>query len=240
MTTAPIMLRGATKHAYFMINSEIQAHATLEIEVYRVDSGLEGTCRIYALTALAQQTQNEPQPWQTYNHFSDDRKHVPSFRCGFSGRRWQSSYADHLNWCRGVTPAARRAETQARREALFRCAPKVIIPTKKRSSVQTRKLCTCEDWNNDGKYGVVLNGTTVLQPNYGTYSECKKLMKTLTSCIGSNQPSAKKPTKNTCTCEDWNKDGSFGVVLKGKVLRPNYGTYAKCMKFSKTLANCLK
>ena len=44
--------------------------------------------------------------------------------------------------------------------------------------------------------------------------------------------------KNKCSCEDWNNDGRFGVVLDRRVLRSNYGTYAQCMNFADTLKEC--
>ena len=46
--------------------------------------------------------------------------------------------------------------------------------------------------------------------------------------------------KNKCTCEDWNNDGAYGVVLGRRVLRSNYGTYAQCMSFAGTLKECLE
>jgi len=44
--------------------------------------------------------------------------------------------------------------------------------------------------------------------------------------------------KNKCTCEDWDNDGRFGVVLDRRVLRSNYGTYTQCMNFADTLKEC--
>ena len=57
------------------------------------------------------------------------------------------------------------------------------------------------------------------------------------------QPPVVRPSNpvmrhNRCTCEDWNNDGRFGVVLGRKVLRSNYGTYAQCMNHADTLKEC--
>ncbi len=48
---------------------------------------------------------------------------------------------------------------------------------------------------------------------------------------------------NACTCEDWDKDGRFGVVLyKGvgspKVLKANKGHYYDCTAYKSKLSKC--
>ena len=53
------------------------------------------------------------------------------------------------------------------------------------------------------------------------------------------RPSNPVMKHNRCSCEDWNNDGEFGVVLGRKVLRSNYGTYAQCMNFADTLDECI-
>lgn len=102
-------------------------------------------------------------------------------------------------------------------------------PTKKLSG---RDRCTCEDWDKDGRYGVVLNGTTVLMPNYGTYDQCVDFKLTLGKCGASRG-------RFGCTCEDWNRDGRYGVVLNGRtILRANYGNYNQCVSYARTLPGC--
>lgn len=41
-----------------------------------------------------------------------------------------------------------------------------------------------------------------------------------------------------CTCEDWDRDGRFGVVLDGKVLKGNVGDYGTCMRNLLTIPQC--
>ena len=41
--------------------------------------------------------------------------------CGFSGRAWTSSRAQHVQWCLSANPAARKAETDARAGQLAQC-----------------------------------------------------------------------------------------------------------------------
>jgi hypothetical protein len=85
--------------------------------------------------------------------------------------------------------------------------------------------CTCEDWDDDGRYGVVLNGR-VLRGNVGSYGDCMGVANEL------------KPCTAQCTCEDWDDDGRYGVVLGGKVLRGNVGTYGECMRLANDLEQC--
>lgn len=146
-------------------------------------------------------------------------------------------------------------------------------------------LCTCEDWNNDGRFGVVKNifpkkSASVLRANIGNYYSCVSYKNTNTRdtadsyhvCEDRDQdgrfgllkyllhermakPSVIVPNhgnyyscttrknslnqckgNNLCSCEDWDKDGRFGVVKYpgvrvggGRVLSPNVGTYNQCL-----------
>jgi len=38
-----------------------------------------------------------------------------------------------------------------------------------------------------------------------------------------------------CTCEDWNHDGEFGVVLGKEIVWANYGTYQQCIELASGL-----
>jgi len=102
-------------------------------------------------------------------------------------------------------------------------------------------LCTCEDWNRDGLYGVVLNGQ-ILSANYGPYPKCMEYARSLSQCRST--PPVSKPRKpvaprNACTCEDWDRDGRYGVVLNGKtVLAPNVGSYDQCMSRARSIGQC--
>lgn len=101
-------------------------------------------------------------------------------------------------------------------------------------------LCTCEDWDKDGRFGIVKNSSKkisskVLRGNIGNYYQCV---------------SHKKKYRNTATkyhsCEDWDKDGRFGLVRyrlkdkapKGKVLKSNHGNYYKCSTYKSKLRAC--
>jgi len=44
--------------------------------------------------------------------------------------------------------------------------------------------------------------------------------------------------RNNCTCEDWDNNGRFGVVLNNKVLRSNVGSYSKCIEAAESLKEC--
>lgn len=96
-------------------------------------------------------------------------------------------------------------------------------------------LCSCEDWNDDGKFGVVKNGK-IVHANYGTYGECLEYAASLDLC----KKTAEKSVSTTCTCEDWNKDGDYGIVYSGKVLRANIGPYPECMKALMDTEQCLE
>ena len=96
--------------------------------------------------------------------------------------------------------------------------------------------CTCEDWNYDGKFGVVLKGK-ILKSNIGPYEVCMHYAATLSQCRAEDlRPD--RPPGTDCTCEDWNNDGKFGVVLKGKILKSNIGPYEVCMRYAATLSQC--
>lgn len=104
----------------------------------------------------------------------------------------------------------------------------------------TKNSCTCEDWDKNGQYGVVLNGNTVLAPNVGSLWECNQYSETLGRCSGSIEKKESGGTNLICTCEDWDKDGRFGVVLNGRVLRSNVGTRGACLKYAQTLGSCVE
>lgn len=101
--------------------------------------------------------------------------------------------------------------------------------------------CTCEDWDRDGRYGVVLS-SKILAGNYGPYAKCMQYAQSLSQCR-SAQPVAKPktppPPRNACTCEDWDRDGRFGVVLNGKtVLAPNVGSVESCKARAQAFSQC--
>ncbi len=50
--------------------------------------------------------------------------------------------------------------------------------------------------------------------------------------------SASVKSRNICTCEDWDGDKRYGVVLNNKVLKSNVGTYNRCMRVTSTLDKC--
>ncbi len=60
------------------------------------------------------------------------------------------------------------------------------------------------------------------------------------SDVASPQATPKKKGTLVCTCEDWNKDGAYGVVLGKEIITANYGPYAKCMAYAATLGVCYK
>lgn len=65
----------------------------------------EAACRAYADFAWKQQRANR------------DRK------CGYHGSRWSFDTKHHYNWCLSATMSQRRAEQDARKNALKSCAP---------------------------------------------------------------------------------------------------------------------
>ena len=108
-------------------------------------------------------------------------------------------------------------------------------------------LCSCEDWNRDGKFGVVI-GKEIITANYGPYQKCMEYARALPVCQAKKSPvrtPAKtapppKKLKMVCTCEDWNRDGSYGVVIGKKIISANYGPYDKCIGYARSLSVCLQ
>ena len=62
-------------------------------------------CDSYAKTAVSQHQENLNR------------------NCGYSDRRWQSSYDNHYGWCVTVSRASAESETKARAETLQTCKP---------------------------------------------------------------------------------------------------------------------
>ena len=116
---------------------------------------------------------------------------------------------------------------------------------------ETGMVCTCEDWNNDGQYGVVI-GKEIIAANYGPYPKCIEYARALPVCKASQNHQSKQrantevankekaPVKKTmvCTCEDWNKDGQYGVVIGKDIISANYGPYSDCMAYARGLSVC--
>lgn len=109
-------------------------------------------------------------------------------------------------------------------------------------TVYAGSVCTCEDWDEDGRFGVVLyhtvnnNNMSVVKSNIGNYYQCISFKSGLDICSGKT---------NLCACEDWDKDGRFGVVLyngleskKPTVLKPNMGNFYECTSFKSSLSQC--
>jgi len=104
------------------------------------------------------------------------------------------------------------------------------------SSVGGTNLCTCEDWNKNNLYGLVLGGT-VLQSDIGNLDVCEKVSLNDERCHA--QPTAKSDNKtNYCTCEDWNADGAFGVVRDGVALQKNIGPISECLQVAQGMSSC--
>jgi hypothetical protein len=110
------------------------------------------------------------------------------------------------------------------------------------ATVQAEKsinYCTCEDWDNDGRFGAVAHkleiNKKVLKSNIGDYGDCASTKSGMSSCSGNIK---------YCACEDWDKDGRFGVVLyeikkyKPKVLKSNIGDFYKCTAFKSSSSRC--
>ncbi|MGM0611822.1 MAG: hypothetical protein ACQES5_12185 [Thermodesulfobacteriota bacterium] len=99
--------------------------------------------------------------------------------------------------------------------------------------------CTCEDWDKDGRFGAVLHkfkiDKKVLKSNIGDYKQCAAYKSSLSRCNGKI---------DFCACEDWDKDGRFGMVLyevkkySPRVLKSNIGDYYKCTAFKSKLSQC--
>lgn len=116
---------------------------------------------------------------------------------------------------------------------------------------ETGMVCTCEDWNSDGQYGVVI-GKEIIAANYGPYPQCIEFARALPVCKASQNHPAKERTDTgtvpqkeapvekpmVCTCEDWNKDGQYGVVIGKEIIAANYGPHADCMAYARGLSVC--
>ena len=100
-------------------------------------------------------------------------------------------------------------------------------------------VCTCEDWNNNGSFGVVAYQATgnvtkkIVKGDIGKYDACMSFKSSLNIC-----------TNNVCTCEDWDKDGKFGAVVyfgvskTRKVLDGDYSNYYDCIDYKSSLSQC--
>lgn len=104
------------------------------------------------------------------------------------------------------------------------------------SATEAAAFCTCEDRDEDGRFGVVLhtNGDEkVIKPNHGTYYACESLKAGLNEC---------RQRGGFCACEDRDEQGQFGVVLyqkaKAVVISPNRGTYYDCTSSKSNLEEC--
>jgi hypothetical protein len=116
---------------------------------------------------------------------------------------------------------------------------------------ETGMVCTCEDWNRDGQYGVVI-GKEIISANYGPYPKCIEFARALPVCQATRSDHSKKSSETAagkqaeslaekpmiCTCEDWNRDGQYGVVIGKKIISANYGPYTDCMAYARGLAVC--
>lgn len=99
--------------------------------------------------------------------------------------------------------------------------------------------CTCEDWDGDGRFGVVLNGKAIAS-NIGSRAACQQHAAGLERCHAEepSTPRPEEPGRNICTCEDWDEDGRFGVVLDGRAIASNVGSYSECMRRAATIDRC--
>lgn len=182
-------------------------------------------------------------------NFNDARKLVNRARA-LRQLDAMARYADEQ--MKSLKPALR--ESMQLRNALIECRQefqkgahsfqndKAQVPENpaRNGKTSTSIQCTCEDWNHDGSFGVVLNGS-ILHANYGPYSECLTYARSLNRCRIDKAPPPPKvtPKKGSCTCEDWDRDGRYGVVLNGKtVLSPNVGSYEHCLRRLKSLSGC--
>lgn len=101
-------------------------------------------------------------------------------------------------------------------------------------------FCTCEDWNNNGSFGVVSRQTVgnvtkqVVDGNVGNYYDCMSFQATMSIC-----------KNNFCACEDWDKDGRFGAVVyfglkknTRKLVKGDVGNYYDCVSYKSSLSQC--
>ncbi len=82
--------------------------------------------------------------------------------CGFSGRSWTSSRAQHLQWCLDANPAARKAEADTRVSQLAAC------------SLQVAKRKTCDDYAQSAMQQAQTNDSQncgFAGPNWSRYSD---------------------------------------------------------------------
>ncbi|MCI5208227.1 MAG: hypothetical protein D3910_05420 [Candidatus Electrothrix sp. ATG2] len=101
-------------------------------------------------------------------------------------------------------------------------------------------VCTCEDRDNQGQFGLWLYKYTakkrVIKPNIGTWPQCRSAMNNTSQCNAPNK---------LCACYDWDNQGQFGVTLytagikkTGRLLRGNIGTYQQCMAVRSSKQQC--
>ena len=125
---------------------------------------------------------------------------------------------------------------QAKQTKQSKAAPKPPQKTAKPSQPihqanKLREFLTCEDRDQDGRFGVVRytldqysSPAAVIRPNLGNYYTCRSRLKTDQGCKGNY----------TCSCEDWDGDGRFGIVryqgkvAESKIIRANIATYYEC------------
>jgi len=93
------------------------------------------------------------------------------------------------------------------------------------------RYLTCEDYDNDGRFGVVSHAlvvqtptASVIQPNIGNYYACTQQAASTAQCQGNAY----------CGCVDADGDGRFGIVrvpsrlASSRVTQPNIGAYGAC------------
>lgn len=75
---------------------------------------------------------------------------------------------------------------------------------------------------------------TACSPQLNAYSTCMRTARPIQS-----HPMPVTPQKRNCSCEDWDGDGRFGVVLNGtKVLKSNIGSRIQCQRYANTMSQC--
>ena len=105
-------------------------------------------------------------------------------------------------------------------------------------SLQVMASCQCEDQDGDGRYGIVhysrYGGSRVIAPNLGPLRRCERMMSRHAACH--------EERRTSCSCEDWDGDGRFGVVLNGpngsEVLEPNIGPSRRCLRVMRRIPRC--
>jgi hypothetical protein len=144
-------------------------------------------------------------------------------------RRYQTAYDAAFTFKGYETPASQRRLTPVE-------ARQSKPPAKKTAAANK---CTCEDWDRDGRYGVVLGGKAIA-PNVGSLGACQGRARAIPACQVKRKTAQAKTAVNKCTCEDWDRDGRYGVVFDGKAIAPNVGSYSKCLRHTQTLNRCLR